>query len=422
MDTAALFTLALGIESPWEVTHVELSTETKRIDFQIACNTQKLPCPLCNTLSSIHDRQARTWRHLNFFEYQAFIHANVPRVECQSCRQTTQMPVPWARAKSGFTLAFEALAITLCQTLPMTQAAKMLAVTDKHLLRQITHYVETAREKENYADVTLIGIDETSTRKGHNYITVVHDLANKRLIYATEGKDNQTVQQFAADFKAHGGDTDKIEHACIDMSSAYIKGVTEALPKAAINFDTFHVVQLVGKAMEQVRRAELSPAARKKNKPNIAPELIKPLLWGMRKNFEDWDQETIDAMHHFQRSDLKSARAWRLKEAFRRVCREARQTNAKQEIEVKMKAWISWARRSRLEPFKQVALTLKTHFDAIVRGLLDNRSNAYVEAMNGLLQQAKRAARGYRNVKTFIMIAYLRMSKLKDLPKNPMYI
>jgi len=81
---------------------------------------------------------------------------------------------------------------------------------------------------------------------------------------------------------------------------------------------------------------------------------------------------------------------------------------------------MSWAQRSRLAPFKRLASTLKAHLGGVVRGMLDGRSNAYVEAMNGLLQQTKRAARGFRDVRNFIAIAYLRKSKLKHLPSNPL--
>ena len=82
-------------------------------------------------------------------------------------------------------------------------------------------------------------------------------------------------------------------------------------------------------------------------------------------------------------------------------------------------AWTSWARRCRLEPFKKLAATIKERFDAVVRGMLDHRSNAFVESMNGQLQQAKRAARGYRTAKSFIAVAYLRLSRLKNLPNHP---
>ena len=85
----------------------------------------------------------------------------------------------------------------------------------------------------------------------------------------------------------------------------------------------------------------------------------------------------------------------------------------------RLKGWLSWARRSRLDSFKRLAMTLRTHFDAVVRGMLDNRSNAFVEAVNGLMQQAKHVARGFRTATHFINIACLRLSKLTHLPPSP---
>ena len=79
---------------------------------------------------------------------------------------------------------------------------------------------------------------------------------------------------------------------------------------------------------------------------------------------------------------------------------------------------MSWARRCRLEPFKKPAATIKDRFSAVVRGMLDHRSNAFVEAMNGMLQQAKRAARGFRTSRNFVAVAYLRLSQLKHLPDH----
>ena len=124
-------------------------------------------------------------------------------------------------------------------------------------------------------------------------------------------------------------------------------------------------------------------------------------------------------MHWLQHSTLKSARAWRLKMALREVYARARAHNSAEQAGTDLRGWLSWARRCRLEPFKKLATTIKQRFDAVVRGMIDNRSNAFVEAMNGLLQQAKRAARGFRTSKNFIAIAYLRLSKLKHLPAHP---
>ena len=146
---------------------------------------------------------------------------------------------------------------------------------------------------------------------------------------------------------------------------------------------------------------------------------IKGLMWGMRKNPDGWTVKQTNAMHWLQHSGLKCARAWRLKMALREVYAHAAASNDPLLAMKELKAWLSWARRSRLEPFKKLARTITDRIDAVVRGMTDNRSNAFVEAMNGLLQQAKRAARGFRTASTFIAIAYLRMSKLKHLPPHP---
>ena len=102
------------------------------------------------------------------------------------------------------------------------------------------------------------------------------------------------------------------------------------------------------------------------------------------------------------------------------VYREAAASNCQEVARGALMKWVSWARRSRLEPFKRLGATIKEHLGGVLRGMLDGRSNAYVEAMNGLLQQTKTAARGFRNIENFIAMAYLRMSKLEHLPKNPL--
>jgi transposase len=322
---------------------------------------------------------------------------------------------------SGFTAAFEALALALCRQLPVRQAASLLRCADKQLWRRIEFYVGQARALESFAGVQIVGIDETSLRRGQNYITVVHDLDARRLLFATQGRDHQTVADFAADLKAHGGDPAQVRHVCMDMSAAYAKGVGLALPDAQISYDRYHVVAMAMEAMDQVRRQEMADDSQAVRSAlgRRDGKAARQLMWGMRRNPVSWSSKQIDVMHWLQRSTLKSARAWRLKMALRQVYARARQHNSGDQAATDLRAWLGWARRSRLEPFKKLAATLKERFDAVVRGMTDHRSNAFVEAMNGLLQQAKRAARGFRTSANFIAIAYLRMSRLKHLPAHP---
>ena len=423
MGIEALFTSALGLQAPWSVEKVELDTARRRIDFELTCKANRLSCPHCQAPGqSVHDRIKREWRHLDFFQYEAWLHAEVPRIACAACGKTTQMDVPWAREGSGFTALFEALALSLCQELPVRQAAALLRCSDKQLWRRIEHYVGAARALDDMSEVSIVGIDETSLRKGQSYITVVHDLKARRLLFACEGRSHQSVVDFASDLKAHGGEPAQIEHVCQDMSAAYAKGVGLALPQAQISYDRFHVIAMASEAMDGVRRQEMStqPQAVRQALGDNDRKLLKSLTWGMRRNPGDWSAGQAHAMHWLQRSTLKSARAWRLKMALRAVYANAAAGNDKERASKEFKGWLSWARRCRLEPFKKLAKTLGEKFDAVVRGMLDSRSNAYVEAMNGLLQQAKRAARGFRTGSHFIAIAYLRMSRLKHLPINPL--
>ena len=393
LSMEGLFTAALGLQVPWEVKSVALDTGKRRIDFEVGCEAKRLNCPACGAADQgVHDRIRRDWRHLDFFQFEAWLHADVPRVNCGACGKTSQAPVPWAREGSGFTLL------------------------------RISHHVPAARARDDMSQVRLIGIDETSVKKGHEYITVVHDLEAKRLLFACPGREHSTLAAFAKDLTAHGGAPTAVAHACMDMSAAYTKGVSESLPMAEISFDRFHVIALANDAMDSVRRHEMreQPAAVRKAMGGADKKVLKGLLWGMRKNPSECSARQTNAMHWLQYSNLKSARAWRLKQALREVYVRGVGANCAQAAGGALRAWISWAKRCRLEPFKRLAQTLSARFDGVVRGMLDGRSNAYVEAMNGLLQQTKTAARGFRTVENFIHIAYLRMSKLAHLPANPL--
>ena len=269
--------------------------------------------------------------------------------------------------------------------------------------------------------VRHIGIDETSLRKGHEYVTAVHDLQQKRLLFVTEGRDHQTLEAFAKDLAVHGGSAQAIAHVSMDMSAAYLKGVQQQLPQAAICYDRFHVAALAGKAMDEVRSAEF------KGRPTVVTQALgeldrssrRSLSWAMRTHHAAWNDQHMQAMYTLQRTNLHSARAWRMKVALAQVYEAAAHSQNPEVAKEGLLGWINWANRSRLEPFKRLARTLKTHLEGVVAGMQQGRSNAFLEAMNGLMQNAKRAARGFRTSKNFIAIAYLRLSKLKHLPANP---
>ncbi len=184
----------------------------------------------------------------------------------------------------------------------MAACARILRCADNALWRQIDAHVSLARAKESYADVKVIGIDETSCAKGHSYITLVHDLDRARLIYATPGKDASTVQRFTEDFATHQGQLKAIEVVCMDMSKAFIAGAARHLPAAAVAFDGFHVVQLANQAVDAVRREEAR-----------GERWLKKTRWCWLKDKDKWTAKEQDKMDWLPYSRLKTARAWRIR-------------------------------------------------------------------------------------------------------------
>ena len=119
------------------------------------------------------------------------------------------------------------------------------------------HYTEAVRQKEDYSGVKQIGVDETSRAKGHDYVSLFVDLRKRRTIFVAEGKGSETMVAFTKDFKEHHGNRHEITDVSIDMSPAFIKGVEENMPNAAITFDKYHIMKIINTAVDDVRKAEV---------------------------------------------------------------------------------------------------------------------------------------------------------------------
>jgi transposase len=407
VSSSSLFTLALGLQAPWEVADVAFDPAAGRIDLRVGFSRGSgFTCPGCGAEhQGVHDTLTREWRHLNFFQYQAYLHAKVPRVHCSACGKTSQVAVPWARVGSGFTLLMEALVVTLCQAMPVRQVAQLLSVSDQRLWRTLDHYVDQARAQEDFSGVSAIGLDETAARRGHDYISLFHDLDAGRLLFACEGRKAEVVATFADDLEDHGGCAENIEALCIDMSTSYRAGVDAHLPWAEVTFDEFHVIQLVNTAVDEVRRQEA------KSTPSLKRSRY---LW--LKDKHDWSRRQILQYTDLKRLNLKTHRAFRIKEALREIFRTAPDRETAEPL---LERWYQWARRCRLAPLKRVAKTLKDHWEGILNAFDSRLTNGRVEAINGLIQAAKAKARGYGTTRHLITIAYLVAGKLTHLPGSP---
>lgn len=372
MDTTTIFSTALGITDPWYVKSVKFDKELKRLDIQIAFKKgSSFSVTGVDGMHKAYDTVEKSWRHLNFFQHECYLTARVPRVRTPDDKLHTVAPI-WAGLLNGFTLLFEALILELGRCMPVHQLSKIINVSDYKIWSILDKYVGKAREHNDYANINQIGMDETSIAKGHDYITMFVDLADKITIFVTEGKGSDTVAEFKKDFEKHNGKVDNITDVSCDMSPAFIKGVRDSLPNAEITFDKFHILKIINEAVDKVRRAEA---------------INNPILKGTRYIFlknEDTltaKQKAKKAALNMSKQNLKSLRALNIRETFQQIYN----ASTTELFTARLKDWYYWATYSKLESIKQAAYTIKRHWDGVIRWKDSQINNGILEGLNSVV-------------------------------------
>ena len=394
-----LFQMALGLIPPWFVDRCEFDADQKRLDIYLDFpRGGRFPCPVCGQVAcTAYDSEEKTWRHLNFFQYEAYLHARTPRIACPQCG-VKRLSVPWARAESGFTRLFEAFILALAKEMPVNAIARLVNEHDTRLWRILHYYVEKARREQDYSDVEKVGIDETASKRGHTYITTFVDMVQSKVLFATPGKDAGTVTAFEHDLRAHGGTPEQITQACCDMSPAFIAGIEATLTDAEITFDRFHVMKLINHAVDLVRREE------QKDRPELKKSRY---IWLKNPEHRTRKQQTLFEHLNVKKLNLKTARAYQIKLTFQELYKQPQA-----QAEPFLKKWYFWATHSRLQPIIDAAHTIKNHWHGVLRWFDSGISNGILEGINSLIQAAKAKARGFRSTKNLITIVYLIAGKL----------
>ena len=243
MNSTEIFTMALGLSEPWYVSKVEfIDGECSGKELHIWLNFRRgHRFRVGDKEGTAHDTIDKTWRHLNFFEHLCYLHASVPRIKTGE-HETVMADVPWARKNSGFTLLFEAYSMLLIEReMPVNGVSRTVHETAPRIWRIFNHWVRKAVKKIDMSSVRHIGVDETSKRKGHNYITQFVDLDTRKTIFVTDGKDAGTFEAFSKALAERQGKVDNIKTVSMDMSKSFISGAMSQFPKASIIFDKFHI-------------------------------------------------------------------------------------------------------------------------------------------------------------------------------------
>jgi len=396
--TSALFQLALGLTPPWRVEKIEFDPDRRRLDLNLGFERgARFACPECATAGCpVHDTIDKEWRHLNFFQHEAYLHARVPRVRCGE-HGVIQVVVPWAREGSGFTLLFEALAMLLMREMPVKAASRIVGEQDTRLWRVLLHYVEVARAREDFSQVSQVGVDETSHRRGHDYVSVFVDLDRSKAIFATPTREKKVVAEFKEDLAAHGGEADQVVNFSADLWQPYRDGIKENFVNARLTIDRYHILQLLNRAVDEVRRRE------QRNSPGLKKTRY---IW-LKKQTNLTARQRED-LPYLRRRHRRTARAYELKLEFEDLW----QLRADQAAGY-LDDWCDRVYRTRgLDPMKDFVDTIDVHWDDVLRWFQTRITNGVLEAINSLVQAAKRRARGYRTDKHYIAMIYMTAGKL----------
>ena len=408
MNDKKLYAQILGISSPWKVTDVSLSLGDGKVEVFVSGGSRALVCPECNSPCPGYDRRKRRWRHLDTCQYQTILVADVPRIECET-HGVKLVDVPWAASGSRFTLLFEALVIDWLKEATFTGVARMLKVTWDQVDGIVDRAVKRGLRRRDLKLPRRIGVDETSFQKRHEYVTVVSALDKREagVIHVDDGHDKKALIGFYDQFEPH--QLDSLEAVAMDMGKAYIAATRDRVPDAddKIAFDRFHVAKLLGDGVDAVRREE-NTALRERGDNRLVGTRYLWLEHPFAMSDKRWNR-----FESLRQSALKTARAYAIKDTAESLWRPRKP----REIYDDWMKWYGWAIRSRLQPIKKAAKTIKANLRGIINAIRLGATNARAEGLNSVIQKLKGRACGYRNRERFKNAIYFHLGGLDLYPR-----
>jgi len=395
--------MSLQLEEPWFIESIHFDAEKREVHIHVGIREgAQFVCPHCGaqTTRNGYEPRERVWRHCDCFFYKTYVHCRRPRILCPNCG-AVQVSAPFERKNCRFTFSFEGYAMLLLANMPRAKAAEILRCDEKSLDSILNYWIDDALEKQGLENATELAIDETSFKRGRNYVTIVVDAAKRRVIDVEEGRGKDTVPAFAEKLEKKGGNRYDATSVTSDLSRTYVPAIAETFRNAINVIDKFHVKKLFIDAMDAVRKAEQKETANKK-------ELF------LNRHLLMIPQERLTEGQAVKRQAISKQYP-----LTGRACRIVASLDdfygcwTVEEAEKAFKALYSWMRRCRLDPMKKAAGTMLRRRSKILAYFVYRHTNAMCEGINSMIQAAKRKARGFHTFKGFASMIYLVAGKLE---------
>lgn len=414
MRDIELYQAVLGIQVPWEVVRVELALEQGQVDVWVEHGRgEQFPCPECSTPCPVYDHsEERTWRHLDTCQYRTLLHASPPRIRCAE-HGVKQAAVPWAEPRSGFTLLFERFAIDVLRATVVAKAADILRISWDDawgIKKRAVKRGQARRAEAGVAAPTRVGVDEKSPGKRAEFFTVVSNLDDKTVAWIGDGKRRESLDAYWNSLSKQ--ELGAIECIAMDMSRAYFGSAIRCVPDAVkkVVYDRFHVMQLATKAVDQVRRNENASLV---YQGETSPLAKTRHLWLYSE--ENLPERYADRFAELKASELKTAKAWGMKELLRRLWAFEYKPAAGRFLS----RFIRSAKSMQLTPLRRLAGTLADHRKNILTYIDHGITSAACEGINSAIQEIKYRSRGFRNRDNFKTAIYFELGGLDLYPALP---
>lgn len=409
MQDTELYERLLGLKAPWSVEKVAVDFEAVQVDvFAVHKSGSSWACPECDKALPLYDHSdERVWRHLDSMQFKTFLHARVPRVDCPD-HGVRQVKVAWSEPRSRFTTLFERFAIQVLQQMSISGASETLRVSWDEAHQLMRRAVARGLKAKKAKRLRYIGIDEKAVKRRHVYFTVICDLEHGTVEHVADEHKVESVQGFFRTLSP--AEIEGIEAVALDMWPPYIAAVAKLLPNAETKmvFDKFHIMQLVNRGVDMVRKKEHRALRADGNE-----ELSRTkFLWLTAEERLSRDQRA--RFQQLQALNLKTGRAWALKESLRAMWNYTSASWASKF----WKGWYGWAMRSRLEPMKRVARAIASHLPNVMTYFHHRITNAVAEGLNSKIQTVLKRAYGYRNLENFKTAIYFHCGGLPLLPTH----
>jgi len=383
------------------------SGPTLEVEIQPRQNSRAI-CSGCGKSRPGYDRESKA-RRFQFVPLWGiavvFLYA-MRRVDCPLCGVKVEC-VPWAEGKNHLTTTYQIFLARWAKVLSWKQVSRAFRTSWDNVFRSVKTVVSWGLEHRNLEGITAIGVDEVQWQKGHNYLTLVYqiDQGCKRLLWISK---DRTAKSFLGFFRMLGKERAKrIRYVCSDMWKAYLKVIAKKVPRAIHILDRFHIMAKMNKAIDKIRAGEAKRLKRDGHKP-----VLKHSRWCWLKR--TWNLTTNQAikLKETLKYNLQTVRAYLLKEEFHQFWEYRRAGWAKQFLE----KWCTRVMRSKLEPMKEVARTLRAHEPLILNWFRakGTMSSGVVEGFNYNVKLTMRKAYGFRTYEATEMALYHRLGNLPE--------